>query len=202
MPETIQLLTAGIVGPLLFVVVFMVDGATRPGYRPTYHLVSALALGPRGRVQTTNFIVCGILVVVAAVGIEETTSSIWLSGMLSAFALGLVASGVFPMDPMRGYPPGAAEGTPDELSRAHRLHDVAGFVVFGSLPVAAGIAAFTLDSAPWAVYSGLTALITAAGFVVFGAASESDHPLAGLAQRFVIVVGWTWLAALCWHLAG
>jgi len=201
-PEANPLLIAGIVGPLLFVVAFLVDGAIRPGYRPTYHLVSALALGPGGWVQTVNFVVCGILVVVAAAGIEEATSSRWLSGMLGAFGLGLVASGVFAMDPMRGYPPGTAEGTPDEVSRAHRLHDVAGFAVFGSMPVAAGIAAFTLDSAPWSVYSGVTALMTAAGFVVFGAAWESDHPLAGLAQRFVIVVGWTWLAALCWHLAG
>lgn len=196
------LLTAGIVGPLLFVVVFMVDGATRPGYRPTYHTVSALSLGPRGWIQTTNFVVCGILVAAAAAGIEDATSSTWLSGMLGTFGLGLVASGVFPMDPVRGYPPGIEEKAPEELSLANRLHDAAGFVVFGSLPVAAGIAAFTLDSTPWSVYSGLTASITAAGFLVFGAAWESDHPLAGLAQRVVMVVGWTWLAALCWHLAG
>lgn len=202
MPGANPLLTAGIVGPLVFVVVFMVDGATRPGYRPTYHLVSALSLGPRGWVQSTNFIVCGTLIVVAAFGVEEATSIIWLSGMLGVLGLGLVASGVFPMDPMRGYPPGIEEGAPDGLSRARRLHDMAGFVVFGSVPAAAGIAAFTIDSAPWAVYSGVTALITAAGFIVFGAAWESDHPLAGLAQRLVIVVGWTWLAALCWHLAG
>jgi hypothetical protein len=46
MTEINGLLAAGMVGAVVFVVVFLVVGATRPGYRPTYHLVSALALGP------------------------------------------------------------------------------------------------------------------------------------------------------------
>jgi hypothetical protein len=104
------------------------------------------------------------------------------------------------MDPMRGYPPGTPEGTPAEFSSAPRWHDMAGFIVFGWLPVAAAAAAFTLDSTAWAIYSGVTAVATAIGFVVFGAAWKKDTPRAGLIQRVVIVVGWTWLAALCAHL--
>jgi len=194
------LLAAGIVGTALFVVVFLVDGATRPGYRPTYHAVSALARGPRGWIQTANFLVCGLLITVSARGIEFATSSGWLSGAIGVFGLGLVASGIFPMDAMRGYPPGTPEGTPPDFSRAHRWHDWAGFLVFGLVPVAAAAAAFTLDSTAWIVYSGATAVATGIGFVVFGAASEQDHPRAGLIQRIVIVVGWAWLAALCAHL--
>lgn len=200
MTEINGLLAAGIVGPVLFVVVFLMDGATRPGYRPTYHLVSALALGPRGWVQTTNFVVCGLLITVSARGIEFATSSKWLSGTIGVFGLGLVASGIFPMDAMRGYPPGTPDGTPAAFTRAHRLHDWAGFMVFGLLPVAAASAAFTLDSTSWVIYSGATAVATAIGFVVFGAAWEQDHPRAGLIQCIVIVVGWTWLALLCAHL--
>ncbi|HEU4895779.1 MAG TPA: DUF998 domain-containing protein [Acidimicrobiia bacterium] len=200
MTDSDRFLAAGIAGSALFVVVFLVDGATRPGYRPGYHLVSALARGCRGWIQTTNFLVCGLLITVSARGIEFATSSGWLSGAIGVFGLGLVASGIFPMDPMRGYPPGTPEGTPDEFSRAHRWHDMAGFIVFGLLPVAAATAAFTLDSTAWAIYSGATAVLTAIGFVVFGAAWEQDHPRAGLIQRTVIVVGWIWLAALCTHL--
>lgn len=194
------LLAAGIVGAVVFMVVFLVDGATRPGYRPTYHLVSALARGPRGWVQTGNFVVCGLLITVSARGIEFATSSGWLSGTIGVFGLGLVASGVFPMDPVRGYPPGTPDGTPSDVSRGHRLHDLAGFVVFGLLPLATASAAFTLDSTSFVLYSGATALATAIGFVVFGAALEQDHPRAGLIQRIVIVIGWTWLALLCAHL--
>lgn len=200
MSEINGLLAAGIVGAVVFVVVFLVDGATRPGYRPTYHLVSALARGPRGWVQTANFVLCGLLITVSARGIEFATSSGWLSGAIGVFGLGLVASGLFPTDAMRGYPPGTPDGTPDVFSRGHRWHDLAGFVVFGLLPLAAASAAFTLASTPWVIYSGATGLVTAVGFVVFGTAWEQDHPRAGLIQRVVIVVGWTWLALLCAHL--
>jgi len=200
MTEINGLLAAGMVGAVVFVVVFLVDGATRPGYRPTYHIVSALALGPRGWVQKANFVVCGLLITVSARGIEFATSSGWLSGTIGVFGLGLVASGIFPMDPMRGYPPGTPDDTPAVFSRAHRWHDLAGFVVFGLFPLAAASAAFTLDSTPWVIYSGAMALATAVGFGVFGAAWEQDHPRTGLIQRIVIVIGWTWLALLCAHL--
>jgi hypothetical membrane protein len=200
MSEFNGLLAAGIVGAVTFVVVFLVDGATRPGYRPTYHLVSALARGPRGWLQTANFVVCGLLITVSARGIEFATSSGWLSGTIGVFGLGLVASGIFPMDPIRGYPPGTPDGTPNVLSRGHRWHDFAGFVVFGLLPMAAASAAFTLGSMSFVIYSGATAFGTAVGFVVFGAALERDHPRVGLIQRIVIVIGWTWLALLCAHL--
>lgn len=53
------LLWAGAVGALLFPVVFLIDGWTRPQYRPMYHPVSALALGRRGWIQTTNFVLSG-----------------------------------------------------------------------------------------------------------------------------------------------
>jgi len=200
MTEISGLLAAGIVGAVVFVVVFSIDGATRPGYRSTYHSVSALARSPRGWVQTANFVVCGLLITVSARGIEFSTSSGWLSGTIGVFGLGLIASGVFPTDAMRGYPPGTPDGTPGVFSQAHRWHDLAGFVVFGLLPVAAASAAFTLDSTSWAIYSGATAFATAIGFGIFGAAWEQDHPRTGLIQRIVIVVGWTWLALLCAHL--
>lgn len=199
MVEANALLLAGIVGPLLFVVTFLVDGLTRSGYRPAYHVVSALALGPRGWIQTSNFVVCGLLITVSAVGIQEATTSVWLSGAIAVFGLALFASGVFPMDPMRGYPPGAPI-EPPESTRAHKLHDLAGIIVFATLPIAAGVAAFTLESSPWAIYSGLTALATAAALFVFGWAMENDHPRAGLIQRITIIVGWLWLAATCAHL--
>lgn len=195
------LLVAGVVGAAVFVVTFLVDGATRPGYRPRYHPVSALALGPRGWIQTTNFVVCGILITASAVGIHRSDAGLLLAAAIAVFGLSLVASGIFAMDPMRGYPPGAPAGTPAATSRRHRLHDWAGVVVFTSLPVAAGIAAFTLDATGWSIYSALTAVAATGALVAFGTAWEHDHPLTGLSQRAAITIGWTWLAATCWHLA-
>jgi hypothetical membrane protein len=39
---------AGIIGPVLFVLVFMTEGFLRPGYDWLKTFISALSLGPRG----------------------------------------------------------------------------------------------------------------------------------------------------------
>ncbi|WP_432052274.1 DUF998 domain-containing protein [Streptomyces xiamenensis] len=51
------LLWLGALGCRLFVVTFLVDGWTRPGYRPVRQAVSAPALGVRGWIQNANVIV-------------------------------------------------------------------------------------------------------------------------------------------------
>lgn len=148
------LLGCGVVGAGLFVVTFLVDGATRPGYRASYHLVSALALSDRGWVQTSNFVITGSLMIAAAAGTRGALEVGFGPALLAAFGLSLVASGVFPMDPMRGYPPGTATGTPTMTSRHHKLHDAFGVLVFSSLP-----AACIASASPWTVAGGCTPLL-------------------------------------------
>src|SRR5580704_18120974 len=63
------LLYCGLAAGPVFVTTFLAEGATRPGYRPSRHPVSSLALGPRGRVQTANFAVTGTLVLAGAAGL-------------------------------------------------------------------------------------------------------------------------------------
>jgi hypothetical protein len=180
----------------LFIATFVLDGWTRPGYRPVRHPVSALALGPRGWLQATNFILCGLALTAASIAVADALGSALLAVVIAVFGVSLVASGVFPMDPMRGYPPGTPDETPSETSLRHKLHDWAGVVVFGSLPVAATVASFVLPEAGWKWYSALTAVAALAGFVAFGQAWEQDHPRAGLVQRATIIVGWAWLGAV------
>ncbi|HEX6236677.1 MAG TPA: DUF998 domain-containing protein [Acidimicrobiales bacterium] len=55
--RTQLLVWGGAAGAVGFVMVFLVDGATRPGYSPARHPVSALSLGSRGWVQVTSFVV-------------------------------------------------------------------------------------------------------------------------------------------------
>ncbi|MDR7384543.1 DUF998 domain-containing protein [Promicromonospora iranensis] len=110
------LLWSGALGSWLFIVTFLLDGWTRPGYRPVRHAVSALALGSRGWLQTTNFIVCGLAITAGAVGLASALDSVLLALVVAVFGVALVASGVFPMDPMRAYPPGTPDETPTEVS--------------------------------------------------------------------------------------
>lgn len=191
----------GAAGAWLFVAVALLDGVTRPGYDPVRQPVSALALGARGWVQTTNFVVSGLLITTSALGIHRATDGFWLAGLVAVFGLALVASGVFPMDPMRGYPPGTPEGDPPTTSRRHQLHDHAGAAVFGSLPLCAVAAALTLDEPAWVAYSVVTVITFTVGAGWFATTWENDDPRTGLIQRLAIVPGWIWLGLVCWHLA-
>ncbi|MFF5244329.1 DUF998 domain-containing protein [Streptosporangium sp. NPDC000095] len=185
----------GASGALFFVLVFLIDGLTRPGYSPVRHPVSALALGARGWIQISNFVVSGAAITVGGVSIATAGRQPLLGGMLAIFGLGLVASG-FRMDPMRGYPPGTPEGDPADVTVSHKLHDYAGAVVFFSLPVTAAVAAFVLPEVAWKVVSAVAAAALMAASYAFGKAWERDSPRTGLVQRAFIVPGWLWVAAV------
>ncbi len=116
------------------------------------------------------------------------------------FGIGLTCSAA-PMDPSRGYPPGAPEGDPAEPSWHHRLHDLAGAIVFFSLPAVALIAVFALPAWWMKLGAGTTTVLLCAAITVWSRAWENDSPRAGLAQRLFIVPGWLWLASVFASLA-
>lgn len=196
------LLWTGAAGAWLFNIVFLVDGLTRPGYHPARQPVSALALGPRGWLQTTNFVVCGLLITAGAAALPRAFDSVALTTAAGALGLALVASGAFRMDPMRGYPPGTPDESPKEFSRAHRLHDRAGTVVFLLLPGTVIAAAFALGEPAWKLGSGVVGAAAAVGSGAFGPLWERDSPYAGLVQRATIVLSLTWLGCLFVHGTG
>ncbi|GAA1972226.1 DUF998 domain-containing protein [Isoptericola halotolerans] len=179
-----------------FVVVFLVDGWTRHGYSSVRQPVSALALGRRGWLQTVNFLVCGAAITTGALVAGADLGNGLLAVVVGVFGVALVASGAFRMDPMRGYPPGTPDTTPEDTSWHHRLHDHAGAVVFTAVPVSAVVATIALPELAWKGYSGVTAFLTGAGLLVFGQAWEDDSPRAGLVQKATIAVGWLWVGLL------
>jgi hypothetical protein len=66
------LLACGVIGPPLFVMVFLVEGATRPGYSAWRHYVSQLSLGEGGWMQIANFLLCGLTSLCFALGLRRT----------------------------------------------------------------------------------------------------------------------------------
>ena len=206
---TRRMLLCGAVGAVSFVLVFLVVGATRTGYSPMRHTVSAASNGPGGWVQIFNFVVTGSLMVVFALGVRRALSpgrvSAWASSLLGVFGVALVLSGVFTTDPMLGYPPGTPVGTPTETTWQHTLHDLAGVLVFVSLPAAALVVAGHLRSIRserrWALYSAATGSAMVVLLVLFVVAGEQESAVTGLIQRIMIVVGWAWVALIALHLA-
>ena len=88
------LLWAGIVGPIIFVVTFTIDGALTPGYSAIRDAVSYLALGRYGWIQAVNFVVLGILVIAFALGFFRWWRRRDSSWVLPAAALLIALSGL------------------------------------------------------------------------------------------------------------
>ena len=69
------LIACDAIGPLLFILVFLIEGATRPGYSAWHNQVSQLSQSNQGWVQITNFLICGILSLCFAIGLREVLQS-------------------------------------------------------------------------------------------------------------------------------
>ena len=207
------LLGCGVIGPLLFIVVLLIEGATRPGYSAWRNYGSDLELSNQGWEQIANFIVCGLLCIAFAVGLRRIwrtgRASVWGPLLIGLFGLGLVAAGVFVTDPGRGYPPGAPlKGDPTTWHGY--VHGINGAVLFNLvLPAACFVLARRFAADPqnrnWATYSWMTGvvilLISVLSIVASPIAENGGFPLPlGLIQRAQIIVGWVWLALVALHL--
>ena len=199
------LLYCGLAAGPVFVTTFLVEGATRDGYRPSRHPVSSLALGPRGWVQTANFAVTGTLFLAGAAGLERAGDPALSTrvgrALIGAAGTGLIAAAVFATDPVSGYPP----GTPDALiqpSRAGMIHNLAAVPVFFGLPAAAFTCSWRsvqTGHRRFGRYCAATATTMLATMALAGAGFNQSPRLvnlAGLFQRASIVTGFGWLAAL------
>ena len=205
--STRLLLAGGVVGPLLFIVVFLIEGATRPGYSAWRHFVSSLGLGPGGWVQIANFLVCGALCVGFAVGLRRVLrtgkGSTWGPILLGVFGLSLIVAGIFVTDPSLGYPPGA----PSNTQTLHgTIHGINAPIAFGSVTAAIFVLArrFATDPAwhRWVRYSLVTGILCVSCFIASLVVAQLDingvlpNAPAGLLERIVIILGWGWIALL------
>lgn len=203
-----KLLYAGIVGPLLFIVVFLLEGATRPGYSAWRHYVSQLATGDGGWMQTVNFLVCGALVLVFAFALRQaikgTRGSIGGPVLFGLFAAALLVAGTFATDPALGYPVGAAQ-----VHTAHgMIHGLAGLFAFTLLPAAAFVMAWHFAATRerrWVIYSVGVGVLIIVMFIASTTVSAMDargtwpNAPTGFLQRIAIIGGWTWIAMVALH---
>ena len=63
----VWLLICGTIGPALFDAVYLIEGATRPGYDAWRQAISTLMVGPGGWVQQANFVCLGVITLGVAV---------------------------------------------------------------------------------------------------------------------------------------
>jgi len=194
-----------VIGPILFLSVALVEGATRPGYDAVRQFVSLLSLGDGGWTQVVNFVVSGALIAAFGLGLRQTFAESgrgrWVPRLVILVGVALAWCGVFSGDPTLGYPAGAPAGVPSDMSWHAGLHYLGAATIFLGLPVATFITARqarATGASGFALHSALSGLVMLggwiAGFVVVGPSGLVET--AGLWQRIAIVAGFQWLVVV------
>lgn len=193
------LVSCGAIGTLLFTAIYLIAGATRPGYDAMAQPVSALSLGPGGWAQQANFILYGALLIVAAVGwyriLGARLAVIWFPLLQSVAGLCLIGAGFSSMDPWPGYPPGV---TPGPTTTHGALHSLFAWILIVSLAIGCfALAPYfwrTRGWRGWAIYSGITGALILVFWGMF--VQGAGGPVAGLSERLSAGSHGLWLCAL------
>lgn len=188
------LLRAGIVVGPLYLAVGLAQALLREGFDLARHPLSVLANGTGGWVQTVNFVVCGLMVVAAAIGFWRALGARWTGLFLAVFGISMVLAAIFPADPVDGFPVGTPLGFPTAISPTGLAHFLVGTVGFVCLAVSSLCAAWALrrHGAP-----GLAALSLFAGLgVLIGFFGGFALALGTVGIWFAVVAGWLWLSVV------
>ncbi|MCF4122969.1 DUF998 domain-containing protein [Antribacter sp. KLBMP9083] len=186
---TRSLLGWGVVAGPFYLVVGLTLALTRKGFDFSTHPLSVLMLGESGWMQTGNLGLSGLMVLAAGVGLARAGAR-GAGVAVAIFGVSMVASAVFPPDPIGGFPAGAPETTTPSLSSL--LHLAFGGVGFVSLTVAAFLLGGWLSrqgergAAAVSRTAGAVVLVGFLGGVVLG---PSGMVLLWLA----VVAGFAWL---------
>jgi hypothetical membrane protein len=201
-PRTSTLALAGVIGPIWFTTLVVVQGWLVPDYSHVSLPISALAAWPTGWLQTVNFLVAGVLAMVFAValdhGVQPTRRGRAGVALLGIGGLGLVWAGIFPWK--------MVDGVPTETAP----HVIVSVLVFTATGL--GLIVFSRrmsadrrwrDLATYTLLTGIAVLLlfVAVGFFAIDERAPL-HAWAGLLQRVLCGVWFTCSIVLALGLRG
>lgn len=189
----IALSIAGLIAPIWFTTLVIVQGILQPDYSHIAMPISALAAWPAGWMQRINFYVFGALMAAFTIAlhrsIQPTRYGVAGIGLLFMSCFGVVIAGLFPWI--------MVNGVPTETS-AHVVGAVLSFSGAGG-----GLIALSRSMAADARWQSLASYVLATGvtmlilFIALGAFAIGEgtplHPWAGLLQR---VLAFTWFTCI------
>jgi hypothetical protein len=185
----IFLALCGATGPLILVVMDLVATLTQPKYSLVHDSISALALTSMGWIQTTGFMLIGLL-------IEAFTAGLFLNikrrrgfgfgiALLAFFGFGMLVLGVFHIN---------AVGAPATFD--NRIHITAAYSVLGLFPVALALMFSSVKNDPrwhalfpYTVIAAIFALAIAVGRLFLPA----GFSWFGLYERVMVLNAISWV---------
>jgi hypothetical protein len=198
---TAALLRCGLIAGPLYIIVGAIQILIRPGFDVRYNVLSQMALGDLGWIQTANFAVSGLLVLAAAIGLRRALhggrGATWAPILIAVYGAGLVGAAIFPADPGFGFPPGTPEGPATTWSTHALVHFAIGGVTFFAIIAACFVIArryAKLGERRWSAYSLTTGVIFLVAFI--GTASGAGLVAFTLGLWVGIALAWVWLSAL------
>lgn len=193
---------AGVVGPILYVVIFTLAGFLRPGYSPVRQSISTLGVGANAWLLNTDALVFGALLFAFAIGFFLLMQQVINKGglitclvLLILSSIGAINTALFP----------AASGTAG-------LHWTLGFLL-GLLPL---VVVYAIAGWQWRQVSDWRgcswySLATALGSVVFillsfillaprSASGGPSSQIGGLVERILVLIVFAWHVVVGWRL--
>ena len=188
-----RLALGGLVGPIWFVTLVILQGLLQPDYSHIAMPISALAAWPLGWVQILNFLVAGAGLgafgVAVHLGIRPARHGVIGPALLVANGVGIVIAGAFPWVMI--------DGVPTETP----AHVVGAIVAFGSISLGLPFVSRRMRHDPsWrdlSTYTMATGIAVVLLFIAMGMFAIDDgtplHPWAGLIQRILCAIWFTWM---------
>jgi hypothetical protein len=202
-PRTGALLVCGVVAGPLYIAATAIQALTRAGFNPTKHRYNLLTTGDLGWIHRTNYVVAGFLTVLFAVGVsrmlQQGRGARWGPLLLGLYGVAYIASGVFPSDPVIGFPP----GTVSESTTWHGMAQMASRSLSSAALIVASVVMARWFAAQgrrnWAWFSLGAVPLPLAAFALLGVLGV-DTSTKYLAFLVPGILMWVWVTALAVHL--
>lgn len=198
------MLSGGVIAGPIYILVGAAQILTRQGFDMTRHPLSFMTLGDLGWIQISNFIVTGLLALLAGIalhrlaqGEKRVQRGAWLVGL---YGLCVIGGGLFLPDPSLGFPPGTPDTFPESFSSHAFVHFLSGMLAFVSLIAACFVYRkyFSINQQqPWAIFSALTGVLYIIALIAPPATGNA--PAASLVLYVAVALGWLWLSAICYR---
>ena len=188
-----RLAVAGIIGPLGFVTLVVIQGVLQPDYSHIAMPISALAAWPAGWMQNLNFFVSAALIAPFTIAVHNSMqrTRFGLAGiaLLLVSCAGLVVVGFFPWINVNGVP---TETPPHAAGAILTFSGASVSLIFLSRRMSADARWRSLSA--YVLASGIAMLIL---FIIVGGFAIEEgtpfHPWVGLLQRILVGV---WFACM------